>query len=195
MINTSFSSSIPLLLTLFFLSLVLTPITYADEYRYKYEYEEPSYIGYPVDNSNIPYDGIESPSEKEEHSILHKILMWLPNRIMDVIDIFRFDVGVGPSFGGVVRVTKYGQLAFRGAAPVSVRVGNFGRRPPVMLETSNEIAFGPSFVESRDRDVCIGEIGVGADLFVAGAYGGVCVDQIADLIAGIFFIDLSGDDW
>jgi hypothetical protein len=42
--------------------------------------------------------------------------------------------------------------------------------------------------------VCDGEIGLGADVLVAGAYGGVCVDEFADFIAGIFFIDLKDDD-
>ncbi len=123
-----------------------------------------------------------------------QVLLWFPNRIMDLIDIFKVDVGVGPSFGAVVRVTKYGQVGYRSVSPLSVRVGLFGRSMPFMLEHSSEFGLGPGFVASHDRTVCKGELGAGADLFLVGAYGGVCVDEVIDFIAGIFFLDVSGDD-
>jgi len=122
------------------------------------------------------------------------VLLWLPNRILDLIDVFRIDVGVGPSFGAVARATKWGQIGYRQMAPASLRVGDFGRQMPFLLETSNEFGIGPAYVNSSDRHVCDGEFGLGADLLVAGAYGGVCVDEFADFIAGIFFIDLKDDD-
>ncbi|MBX7143067.1 MAG: hypothetical protein K1X79_01315 [Oligoflexia bacterium] len=123
-----------------------------------------------------------------------QVLLWIPNRVMDFVDIFRADVGVGPAMGGVVRVTRYGQVGYRQMTPLSVRVGLFGRKAPVMLEHSSEFGLGPGFISSKDRSVCKGEIGVGADAFVAGAYAGVCVDEIIDFLAGIFFLDVSGDD-
>jgi len=141
----------------------------------------------------IQYNATIEP-ESSRHTFLHRLLMWIPNRILDVWDILRFDVGVGPAFGGVVRVSKYGQAAFRGVAPMSVRVGDFGREVPFMIETSNEIALGPDIVKSRDRKVCIGEIGAGADVLLAGAYGGVCLDEVVDFVAGFFFLDVSDDD-
>jgi hypothetical protein len=123
-----------------------------------------------------------------------QVLLWVPNRVLDLIDVFRLDVGVGPSFGAVVRVTKYGQIGYRQMAPASLRVGDFGRQMPALIETSNEFGVGPAYVDSADRKVCDGEIGLGADVLVAGAYGGVCVDEFADFVAGIFFIDLKDDD-
>ena len=122
------------------------------------------------------------------------VLLWLPNRVLDLWDVFRADVGVGPSFGAVVRVTKYGQLGYRQMAPASLRVGDFGRQMPFLIESSNELGVGPAYVDSSDRNVCDGEIGLGADVLVAGAYAGVCVDEFADFVAGIFFIDLKHDD-
>jgi|LauGreDrversion4_2_1035121.scaffolds.fasta_scaffold50985_2 hypothetical protein len=135
------------------------------------------------------------PIEKGEGSpIWSQILLWLPNRVLDLIDVFRIDVGVGPSFGAVVRATKYGEIGYRQMAPASLRVGDFGRQMPFLIESSNEFGVGPAYVNSSDRKVCPGEFGVGADLLVAGAYGGVCVDEFADFLAGIFFIDLKDDD-
>ena len=123
-----------------------------------------------------------------------QVLLWVPNRVMDFIAIFRADVGVGPSFGGVLRVTKHGQAGYRSMSPLSVRVGTFGRHVPFMVENSNEFGIGPGYISSDDRQVCPGEIGLGADLFIIGAYGGVCVEEFFDFAAGLFFIDVLGDD-
>jgi len=122
------------------------------------------------------------------------VILWIPNRILDFIDVFRVDVGVGPAAGGVVRVTEYGQLGYRQMMPFSVRVGDFGRQFPAMIEQSNEIGAGPTFLQSRDRSVCSGEVGLGADLFIVGGYAGICVDELADFLAGLVFIDLKDDD-
>ena len=122
------------------------------------------------------------------------VALWLPNRLMDFIDIFRFDIGIGPAHGAVVRITKYAQAGYRRMTPGSLRLGDFGRRPPAMIEEDGESGVSPYYRESSDRPVCPGEIGAGADLLAVGAYGGVCVDELADFVAGIFFIDLKEDD-
>ena len=124
-----------------------------------------------------------------------QILLWVPNRVMDFIDIFRLDAGLGPSYGGVVRVSKYAQLGYRHVNPASVRVGAFGRQIPVLVERSDEKGVGPRWwTPSKDRAVCPGEVGVGADLFIAGVYGGICMEEVVDFIGGIFFIDIMHDD-
>lgn len=122
-------------------------------------------------------------------------LLWIPNRVADFIDVFRVDVGVGPSAGAVVRITEYGQFGYRQMMPGSLRIGDFGRDWPVIVERSNEFGAGPGYASSRDREVCPGEVGAGLDLFIAGAYGGICVDELADFVAGIFFADLKDDDF
>jgi hypothetical protein len=123
-----------------------------------------------------------------------EVLLYIPNRILDIIDIFRVDVGVGASVGGVVRVTEYAQLGYRQMMPVSLRVGDFGRQFPVVVESSNEIGVSPAFKQSADRDICEAEIGLGLDVLLVGAYGGVCLDEVADFVGGIFLIDFKGDD-
>jgi hypothetical protein len=79
--------------------------------------------------------------------------------------------------------------------PVSVRGGLFGREVPVLVESSNEFGVGPLYVNSADRKVCTGELGLGLDIFLIGGYGGICVEEVADFVAGIFFLDLRDDDW
>lgn len=121
------------------------------------------------------------------------VLLWVPNRLMDFIDVFRVDVGVGPAYGGVVRATQNGQAGYREMVPFSLRVGDFGRKAPFLLETDDEHGAGRQFKKSDDRELCTGEIGFGIDLGI-GAYGGICTEELLDFVAGIFFIDLEADD-
>lgn len=131
---------------------------------------------------------------EESPSIFKQILLWPVNRVLDLIDIFKFDVGIGPGIGAVARVTKYGQFGYRQMLPASLRVGNFGRDWPVKLEYGEEIGIGPLFAESRVRNTCPGEIGGGIDLLVFGVYAGICTEEIVDFGTGLFFVDLLDDD-
>lgn len=122
------------------------------------------------------------------------VLLYLPNRLLDFVDIFRFDVGVGPAWGVVGRVTKYGQIGYREFSPASFRLGLRGRRLPFFVERSSEFGVGPGFVRSHDRGVTPAEIGAGADLFIAGVYLGLSFDQLADFLLGWFGPDFPDDD-
>lgn len=135
----------------------------------------------------------QQPS-RARRPVWQKVLLWFPNRFLDLIDVFKVDVGVGPAYGGVVRVTKWGQVGHRTMAPVSLRLGNFGRELPGLVETTNESGIGAGFVKSKDRKICSGELGIGLDALIAGAYVGLCADQLADFIGGIFFLDFKEDD-
>lgn len=121
-------------------------------------------------------------------------LYYIPNRVLDLIDVFRVDVGVGPSIGAVVRVTEYGEVGVREMMPTSYRIGDFGRQAPFLAESSSEYGVGPLYVDSEDRSVCPAEVGIGADVLIAGAYGGVCFDELLDFVAGFFLVDLKHDD-
>ncbi len=135
----------------------------------------------------------EDTEQSSGHSWVEKVLLWIPNRVLDAFDIFRVDVGAGPAFGAVARISRYGQIGYRQVAPFSLRVGAFGRNAPFLVETSNEFGIGPGYISSRDRKVCKGEIGLGAD-FIVGAYLGFCAEEVLDFVAGVFFLDVQGDD-
>jgi len=129
-----------------------------------------------------------------ETSFWRKALLYLPNRFLDLIDVVKVDVGVGPSFGGVLRVTKYGQLGYRSISPFSARLGLRGRKVPVFLESSSEFGIGPAFVQSHDRQVGASELGAGVDLIIVGAYAGVDLVSLTDFFLGIFGVDIADDD-
>lgn len=154
--------------------------------------DDPSEVGVSPKN---PW-GEFTISEEEEKGppIWTQVLLWIPNRIMDAWDIFRVDVGVGPAAGGVLRLSKQGQMGYREIAPFSLRVGAFGRNAPIKVETASEFGIGPGYVSSKDREVCPGELGLGLDVLLVGGYAGVCSDELLDFVAGIFFFDVKDDD-
>jgi hypothetical protein len=180
-------SGIAVALTLF-MCLAPRPAR-ADEYA-----TQPGYQDLVPTSPKEAWRDLEAVEVNEGTPWWAEVLLYIPNRILDIIDIFRVDVGVGASVGGVVRVTEYAQLGYRQMMPVSLRVGDFGRQFPVVVESSNEIGVSPAFKQSADRDVCEAEIGLGLDVLLVGAYGGVCLDEVADFVGGIFLIDFKGDD-
>ena len=129
-----------------------------------------------------------------EPSLGRKILLYIPNRLLDMIDIFHVDIGAGPLYGGVVRATPIGQAGARKAVPGSLRVGLRGRRLPVFVEKRDEVGAGSSFRQSKERTVGSAEFGVGVDLFIVGAYAGVAFDELWDFVAGFAGFDPKGDD-
>lgn len=175
---------LPAILSLIFLQSVCTAQPAA---------ELPRRVGSePAVSPNQPWQTLPSNTSADERPWWGAVLAWFPNRVLDIVDIFRVDVGVGAAAGGVVRISKGGQVGFRSVA-TSVRVGDFGRTAPLIVETHDEGGAGPDFVESKDRSVCQGEIGLGLDLGL-GAYAGICLEEVLDAAAGVFFLDPMGDD-
>lgn len=130
---------------------------------------------------------------ESEHTVLSKILFYLPNRIIDLLDIFHVDVGVGGAVGAVGRVTRYGQFGCRGISPASFRIGIVGRSFPYFEERTTECGLGAKFSQSYERFVTPFEVGVGADLGL-GAYVGLSFDELLDFVGGIVLIDFKDDD-
>ncbi|MEZ4753211.1 MAG: hypothetical protein R3A13_02750 [Bdellovibrionota bacterium] len=141
-----------------------------------------------------PWGEFSVVEEKGEYPVWTQVLLWFPNRIMDALDIFKLDIGAGTSTGGVVRISKYVQGGYRDMGDTgSLRIGFAGRRMPAFIEESTEKGFINSFQESKEREICPGEVGVGVDLF-AGVYAGVCLDEAVDFVGGIFLWDPKDDD-
>lgn len=134
-----------------------------------------------------------SSRRRQSGSFAEAALLYLPNRVLDLLDIFRVDVGVGPAYGGVLRMTQHGELGARYLRPGSLRVGLFGRHSPVRWEEGEEYGFGPWYVKSREREVGDFEVGASVDLF-AGASVGLRLDEAVDFLLGIFGIDIEDDD-
>jgi hypothetical protein len=143
----------------------------------------------------------EAPETTESHGVLHKIALYIPNRILDVFDVVRLRVRVGPGFAVDARATKVAS-AFVGSY-VSAYVGLPGPRNrrlpklPIGLESRNGVQ--ASVVDATvsggiDPDYGPAEIGVGVQALIVGVDAGVEPLEFLDLLAGFFFIDLKDDD-
>ncbi len=143
-----------------------------------------------------PYEGWEQlpPFEAEEPSITYQILTWIPNRVLDLLDVFRFDVGAGPAVGASVSITRSFQAGYRDFFPGSVRVGNFGRTYPWMYEDSPEHGLTPWYKQSSDRNLCPYQLSLGVDVLLVGAHLGFCPTGFFDFLGGLVLLDPQFDD-
>jgi len=126
---------------------------------------------------------------------LRTVSLYLPNRLLDFWDIFRVDVGVGPSLGASLKLSSSLQFSYRRIKPFSLRLGALGRRFPAFVEKRSEIGIGSDIAADRNRRTGDFEIGAGAELLVLGVYAGVCLDESIDFVLGIFGIDVLEDDF
>lgn len=141
--------------------------------------------------------------EPEPKSIAHRLILWIPNRVFDVLDLVRFRVRVGPGVSVDARVTEAADVSL--GAHATLYVGLHGPRNdpqipwPIGLETfagAEVSVVGPSTEESRFGPQ-YGPLETGAG-FQAGIIGidiGVEPYDAFDLLAGIFLFDPKGDDY
>lgn len=131
-----------------------------------------------------------------------QLLWYVPNRCMDLLDIFRFRVRIGPGLAAGVRVTDFG--AFYIGDYYSLYGGLPGPRNPHYLRlpagaerlkgivfcgvnATDDTPYGPGYGPT--------EVDVGIHLGVVGLDAGVDPLEFADFLSGFFFFDLEGDDY
>jgi hypothetical protein len=136
-------------------------------------------------------------SDKERTK--HPILMYLPNRIFDLMDIFRVRVRVGPGISAGVRATT----------PVSAFVGFhnsvFAGLPgprgtaefPWPAGIENRGGAQVSVVDMSTKETYYDplEIGLEAHPLIVGFNFGIGVFELLDFATGFLFIDLQRDDF
>lgn len=143
------------------------------------------------------------PAKKEPHSVGHRLLLWIPNRVFDVLDLVRLRLRVGPGLSVDVRATEVADVSI--GAHATIWAGLHGPRSqpeipwPVGAETlatvevsvaeagSDEGRFGPQYGPL--------EVGFGTQLAIIGFDVGVEPYDAFDLLAGIFLFDPKGDDF
>jgi len=134
-----------------------------------------------------------------EPPVVVQVAMWPVNRVLDLLEIVRFGLGVGPGIGADLRVTGAGQLA--AMTGLAAGLGWQGRwRSPVLLDSRSFVAGGP---------VTLGATGVNpafawprtfweirAEVHAALVLGLVAVDlfEVYDFAAGVLFFDPAEDD-
>ena len=142
-------------------------------------------------------DAAEEAAPKK--SWTRRILLYVPNRVFDVLDIVRLRVRVGAGIAAGARVTK----------PVSVFAGAYtsffgGLRGPrgeprLPLPIGMDSRAG---VQISTADLSSGapyygplEVGAGFQALIIGLDVGVCAWEVVDFAAGIIGLDPQGDDF
>ncbi len=129
-------------------------------------------------------------------------LWYLPNRVLDVFDIARARVRLGPGNGIDLRATQLADFYIGSYTSVYAGLpGPRGRRIPRLpagLEsrTGVEVSAADATLEGMmGPDYGLAEFGVGLHLFFLGLDVGVDPLEIVDLLAGFVLIDVRSDDF
>lgn len=131
-----------------------------------------------------------------------RLLWYVPNRFMDLMDIFRFRVRIGPGLAAGVRVTDFGSFYF--GRYYTLYAGLPGPRNPHYVrlplgaESLNGVVFcGVNATDDTPYGPAYGptEMDVGVHLGVMGVDAGVDPLEFADFLSGFFFFDLERDDY
>lgn len=141
-------------------------------------------------------------AEPESKSFLHRLGLWIPNRIFDVFDIVRARVRLGPGFAFSVRATELADI-FAGAY-TSVFVGIWGPRGearipwPVFVESFAGVGISAAEAATEGGSAPYygkAEFGAGFHAALIGLDVGVDPLEILDFVAGIVFLDMLDDDY
>ena len=154
---------------------------------------------------------------------LDTILLYIPNRLVDMVDMFSMTLGVGPVIGVEGQVTEYCAIGGEVGPTIQV-VKGINRQYGVAKESGWDVAFLMVSAENRERVDSVGSVknyyyystGVpcidkipydfheGAkDFWAIGAKASAFIQfeasihpiEIADFFLGWFFIDIKSDDF
>ena len=134
--------------------------------------------------------------EVREPSPLGTALLWLPNRVLDLAEVVRVGVDLGPGYGADFEATSLARFAV--VRRDSLGIGWQGlRRWPVTAGHDQYTCVGPA-----DRQVGFGyhwyrgpaDLRLEAHPGIFGVHAAVDFYAIADFLLGIFTLDPEGDD-
>lgn len=128
---------------------------------------------------------------EEDETVGHVVGMWPVNRLLDLLDIGRANLTLGPGLGVEVHATDVFHLKMGGYS--GARIGWRGRGLPFYAESGKSDA--PE-VMKKDyaRPKTVWYIGLWGHLLLVGAEAGVDPLELVDFVTGVFFIDLLDDD-
>ncbi|MFG0318074.1 MAG: hypothetical protein ACF8XB_12430 [Planctomycetota bacterium JB042] len=136
-------------------------------------------------------------------SVVAATLLYLPNRVFDLLDIVRLRLRVGPGFGAGVRATELVDVTLGGWATAFVGLRGPRGEPripwPFGFETyaGAELSILDASTEESGPGPGYGaaEIGLGLHLLLIGAEVGVEPLELLDLLVGLALFDPVGDDF
>lgn len=134
----------------------------------------------------------ETPPSNKSH-VFSKIVFYIPNVLLDFVDIFKLNVGVGPGFGIHAQATEPLQAGI--IFYDCVRIGLTGKRFDFWrYEDTQEIGICYAYHQKGDIKRNNSEIGGILHFLILGAEASINLEEIGDFISGIFFYDAKEDD-
>lgn len=143
----------------------------------------------------------DEDTDKKRPGVLHKVITYIPNRVLDIIDIVRLRGRIGPGAAIGVRATEAAD-AFIGTYQ-SIYAGLPGPRGrriprlPVGLESRVGAEISVADISTgfgMGPDYSLTEFGFGFHALLAGLDLGVDPVELVDLLGGFFFLDIRDDD-
>lgn len=130
-------------------------------------------------------------------SIGSKILLYLPNRVVDLLDIVHIGYGIGPGLGFELHFTRYGRLG--GMLGLDLGIAWLGRRT-LPFQGAGYIRGSAGLDETDLRSgerwrTPMWDIGATIHGIVEISYLAIAPDEILDFLAGWVLYDTKADDW
>lgn len=146
----------------------------------------------------------EKETVEKEHTFVHKLLLYIPNRLFDSLDFVRARLRLGPGIGLGLRATKIASVYL--GSYTSAYIGLRGpRRHPeipwpfgadsnsgIQLSLINETTDKPEDKSAPAYGLL--EFGADVQVILLGMALGVEPLEVLDFVSGIFFIDICKDD-
>jgi len=141
------------------------------------------------------------PDDDDSGGVVSGILLYIPNRIFDLLDVVRARLRVGPGFALDLRATEFADVYL--GAYTSIFVGIPGPRgePEINWPFGIESLAGAE-LSVADASTGAGtdpgygtfEFGIGLQALIVGVDVGVDPWEAVDFLAGILTLDPVGDD-
>ena len=150
---------------------------------------------------NIPLEEPPPARHSSAGEKAWKVLMYLPDRVFDLLDVVRFQVRAGPGWAIGARITRSAPLFVGDYKATWLGLPGPRGRPklplPVGLASQTGFSFGPasSGDPGEGPDYGRGEIGAVAHVYMLGFDVGFDVFELADFFTGFAGVDLAHDDY
>jgi hypothetical protein len=127
----------------------------------------------------------------------HAVVMWLPNRVIDLFDVARAGVDLGPGIGLDFAATHYARIAAMTRTSGGLGFQTF-RHPPVKFGHEDYMIAGHHSAEAGIGNGWyqhVYDFRIELHVLIVGAHAAVNVGEIFDFFAGFFFFDPMNDDY
>ncbi|MHC4820625.1 MAG: hypothetical protein ACYTDX_02755 [Planctomycetota bacterium] len=134
--------------------------------------------------------------QEDDSSFVGTLVLWLPNRVLDLFDIAKAGVNAGPGIGVNAKATDFAQGMFLNRTSVGVGLQTL-RSLPAYAGVESAVGAGPLGVDMTAGlgwDHSPTDVRLEVHPVLAGAHVAVDPVAIVDFILGIFTIDISDDD-